>query len=158
MRGTTIPTTLLAVLALGGCGSDHEAHGAPAAGGHVHDPLFGGTLVELGEHFANLELVFDPRTGTLTLYLLGAHADGVVKGAQERLDLLVEADGARLELAATPQTSALADNQVGRSSQFAVQDDRLKGLASFVLTVRRVELLGSAFTDVVVRYPEESHG
>ena len=158
MHRTTIPLSLLALIALGGCGSGHDAHGAPSTAGHAHSPLFGGTLVELGEHFANLELVFDAGTGTITLYLLSAHADGVVKGAQERIDLLVETGGSRLELAATPRTSALADNAPGKSSQFQAQDDRLKGLASFTLTVRRVELLGSAFTDVVVRYPEETHG
>jgi hypothetical protein len=162
MHGTTLPPTLFALFALGGCGSGHDAPGAPgapgapAAAGHVHSPLFGGTLVELGEHFANLELVFDPETGTITLYLLSAHADGVVKGAQERIDVLVEVAGTRLELAATPRTSALADNSVGSSSQFQVQDDRLKGQASFALTARRIELLGSVFTDVVVRYPQET--
>ncbi|MBN8247777.1 MAG: hypothetical protein J0L84_10080, partial [Verrucomicrobia bacterium] len=51
----------------------HEGH-SHAAGGHAHQPKYGGTLIELGEHEGNVELVFDAAAGRLSLYVLDAHA------------------------------------------------------------------------------------
>lgn len=145
---TLLLPALLALVV--GCG-DHDhghAHDGDGGGGHSHEPLFGGALVELGDHFANLEVLHDPETGTLDLYLLDGHATKAVKGPQVEMALRVSAGGAVHELVAAPQVSALAGNEVGSSSHFRVQDDVLVGLTEFELTVPRVEALGDVFQDV----------
>lgn len=143
---TLLGPALLALIA--GCGDHDHAHDAGGGGGHSHDPLFGGTLVELGDHFANLEVLHDPHAGTLDLYLLDGHAAKAVKGPQVEMALRIEIEGVVHDLVAAPQVSELAGNEVGSSSHFRVQSDILLGLTEFELTVSRVEVLGDVFQDV----------
>lgn len=147
-------TALIAALgaALAGCGHG-DGHGGGA--GHGHAPLYGGTLVELGDHYANLEVVFDPDAGRLTLYLLDAHADGAVKGPQTEIPLTLTAGERTLDLAALPVVSALAGNEVGSSSEFAVAEPGLVGLERFELAIPTVEVRGQTFRDVRYRHPPE---
>ena len=143
--------TALALFCLSSCGGD-EAVVSPAAG-HAHHARFGGALVELGEHFANLEVAYRPDAGEISLYLLDAHAESVVKGAQREIPVEVTIAGGKVALAALPRVSVLAQNEVGSSSEFFVADERLRNLASFDLVVRRVEVLGTTFTDVSFHHP-----
>ena len=57
-----------------------EAHaGHNHSHGHVHTAPHGGTLVELGNHAYNVELLRDPATGKLTAWILDAHAENFIR-------------------------------------------------------------------------------
>lgn len=149
---STLRTHALLWLALlSGCGGSSTPAGAPEAppAHHGHQPLFGGTLVELGEHAANLEVLFDGDAGELTFYLLDAHAERAVKGPQVELPFSVTAGDRTFELSAQPEVSELAGNSVGASSRFSVRDERLEGLEHLSLRIPEVQLQGLVFRDVV---------
>lgn len=134
-------------LALTSCGA-HDDAAAGGGGGHSHDPLFGGTLVELGDHFANLEVVYDGEVGAIDLYLLDGHAEKAVKGPQVQMALTLTEGETTHELVAEPQVSELAGNEVGSSSRFKVVGEELKGLDAFDMVVGRIEIMGSIFENV----------
>ena len=59
--------TIVAVAACSGSEAGHEGHDHAAGEehSHAHSAKFGGTLVELGDHFANIELTNDVNAETL---------------------------------------------------------------------------------------------
>ena len=62
--------------------SDHAAHDhdkKTAHSAHDHTAPHGGTLIEIGEHAYNLELVRDNTAGKLTAYVLDGHAEDFVR-------------------------------------------------------------------------------
>ncbi len=82
---------LVFVLVLAGCGNEEpeEVH-EERAEAHVHEAPHGGALHEIGDHFANVELLFDSRQGKLTLFVLGSHAETAVRIKQKSLAVEVE--------------------------------------------------------------------
>src|SRR5690349_2906424 len=72
--------------------SDHQPHAH--AHHHHHTAPHGGTLVELGEHAFNLELVRDEPTGALIAYVLDAHAENFVRLPLRTIELVVTINGA----------------------------------------------------------------
>ena len=71
-------------LSLIGCSDHAHEHGSL----HVHQPLRGGVLYELGKHGSghNLELVTNGK-GQLELFVLDAHAENYVRISQKQIDL-----------------------------------------------------------------------
>jgi hypothetical protein len=84
---------------------------------HHHRAPHGGTLIELGEEAAHLELVIDRRSGGLAVYVLDGEAERAVKVAQPQLDVTLEGAPARVVLRAA--ANVLTGETVGNSSQFA---------------------------------------
>ncbi|MEZ6015405.1 MAG: hypothetical protein R3F49_09850 [Planctomycetota bacterium] len=153
---------LLAAAALVACDGKQELataeHGQAEEHAHVHEPMFGGALVELGDHVANLEVLLAPETGELTIYLLDGHASNTVRAAQETLALTVEPEGGEpFALTLKQVASALSGEKVGDSSTYKVQDDRLKGLDHLHGDVASVEMLGTTFKDIEVSWPAGEH-
>lgn len=142
--------TLGLAAALAACGEDHHDHdGHDHGGGHAHAAQFGGEVVELGDHFANLEVVHDGAAGTLAVYCMDGHNENTVRSSTAALKVTVEgADGATFELTLAPDVSELTGNKAGASSLFRVSDERLKGLDHLHGTVASVEVLGTTFEDV----------
>ena len=134
--------------------SDH-AHGHDHHP-HHHTAPHGGTLVELGDHQFNLELVRDGTTGTLTLYVLDAHAENFVRVALREIPLLATVDGMPrpLSLAATANTAT--GETVGDTSQFSGQAEWLKTAEKFGVKIPALEIRGAAFADVTFTFPEGS--
>lgn len=157
------PTTfaLLAAAALFACGGhdhDHDGHTEGEEHAHVHEPMFGGALVELGDHEANLELVLDAEAGELAVYLLDGHATNTVRSAQETLELTVEPEGGDpYTLTLAQVASALTGETVGDSAKYQVRDDRLKGLADLHGDVKSITMRGATYTDVEVSWPAGEH-
>ena len=126
------------------CGGDHEGHHH----GHHHDPMFGGNLIELGNHAHNLELVHDNATGTLDAYTLGGHADKLIKIAQE--SILISLDQASsppvlIELKAV--SDEISKDTVGNSSHFAATLDSLKTNA-LKGKIQKIEIQGVTYSEV----------
>lgn len=123
---------------------------APAGGGgHGHKAPNGGQLVELGEHFAQLEFVAGG--GRLTLYVLDGHASGALRIEQREVAVDVGSPGGapkRLLLAAT--ANALTGEKPGDSSQF---DAPFENAAAFEGVVEAIQIKGQSFKAVKFRYP-----
>jgi len=114
---------------------------------HHHEAPHGGMLVELGEHVANLELVLDASTGSLTAYVLDGHADQPIRLEQKELVL----KGKALSVALQAVGSPLTGEKPGDTSQFAGQSDGLKGAKEFDAAVVRIVIKGREFSDVPLR-------
>ena len=56
---------------------------------HTHDPLFGGVLVELGNHEFNIEFVVEPTESQAAAYVLDGHATDFVRVSLESFDVLL---------------------------------------------------------------------
>lgn len=149
--------TLLSILLYSffsaGCGGSH-AHDEEEHE-HVHEPMFGGQLIECGDHEGNVELVADTEDGELVFYLLDGHAVDVVRSARESIDVEVVVGGETLSLKAAAQANPLTGDSVGDSSQFSVQHDKLKGAASFTGTIKAVDIQGSTYEGLTFEYPAE---
>lgn len=108
---------------------------------HAHQAPNGGTLVELGHHQFNLELLHDPAAGTLTVHVLNDHANGIVRLDALELPVVLRVDGAERRLILRPVENRLSSETAGDSSVFSAQADWLRpasGLEGFfpAITIR----------------------
>lgn len=133
---------LVIALAFGACAK----HDSPAGGGgHAHKAPHGGTLLELGEHAYNLELVRDPAAGKLTVYVLDGHAENFIRIATPGVDVTAFAAGGRQTLTLRPVANPVTGETVGNTSQFEAQADWLKSSASLNGEIAALEIRGSKF-------------
>jgi hypothetical protein len=116
-------------------------------GGHHHDAPHGGILVELGEHFANLELILDATTGTVTGYVLDGHADQAIRIEQKEIVLRGRTADVTLQAVGSPLTG----EKPGDSSQFEGRSEALKGTKEFDGTIVRIVVKGRELTNVPLR-------
>lgn len=150
-----------------GCSKHDEAHeksGTMAEehsdeGGHTHEPLIeGGSLIELGDHEANLEVHLKPETGVLEIYLVDGHATDYVRSSQPTLAVTVQQEGASPYTITLAQVaSTLSGEKVGDSSKYQTQDDRLKGVTDFHGKVASVSMQGSTYANVEIAWPAGEH-
>ncbi len=121
---------------------------------HEHAAPHGGTLVELGEEAAHVEIVFDRKAGRLVAYLLDGEAEASVRSRQpeiaarvERLDVsgrpLVGV--APLDLALLAVGDPLTGESPGDTSRFEGAHEELAGLARLRGVLDRVEVKGRSF-------------
>ena len=140
---------MLAITALSACGNKSEhAHGA-----HVHKAPHGGTLVELGEHSYNLELVRDNAAGKLTAYVLDGHAEKFVRIKATTIDLIAMPGGKFTRVALKAVANSATGETVGDTSQFEAQADWLKDAGEFAGIVT-VEIQGKNFEKVEYALPK----
>lgn len=143
----------LAALPAVGCGDghdhDHDHDHAPASA-HAHAAPRGGVLVALGEHAANVEVVFDPAAGKLQAFLLDGCAEKPVRVKADGIAVALTTPAVELRL--LPVASALTGETVGDTSAFEAADSRLVGLKSLDGTIREVTVAGTVFRDVAFRY------
>ena len=129
-----------------------SASASPAAT-HAHTAPHGGTLVELGEEFAHVELVLDPVVGRLTAFILDGEAERSVRIAQPAIAMTVSTEdgrSVRVELQAAAQL--LTGETRGDCSQFtgvasALMSTRLSSGSIENLTVRGLTFHDIAFGD-----------
>ena len=123
---------------------------AQADAPHQHHAPHGGTLVELGDEFAHVELVLDPSNGSLTAYVLDGEAEESVRLKQPSLKLSIDAQGSRpalvVELAA--QANILTGETVGDSSEFSVTTSSLIGVRMVSGHLGEIVVKGMEFRDV----------
>jgi len=146
---------ILTVVFAVACGGEAPppAAGTTAAAdneGHAHTAPHGGALVELGEHFAFLEVVLDGDAGRVTVYVLDGEAEKAVRITQPTLNLTFEAPtalaGHNLVLAAKANT--LTGETVGDTSEFVMTSPALKGHTTFTARIGEVTVKGQAFKDL----------
>jgi hypothetical protein len=136
----------LAIMAFAGCGKRSD-HASDKPGEHAHKAPHGGTLVELGEHAYNLELVRDNATGKLTAYVLDGHAENFVRIKAPSIELVAMPGGKFTPLSLKAVANSGTGETVGDTSQFEGQADWLRtgGGFSGILTV---EIRGAKFDQV----------
>jgi len=124
-------------------GCTREPVPAPAADGdhaderthNAHDPQMGGRLVEIGEHFAQVEFVLEPATGTLTAYVWDGHVHHNVKVGTKTIEVRIDGRNVTLEHV------ELGDKFVGRS-------DMLKGARRLKGSIPKLVVMGETFKGV----------
>jgi hypothetical protein len=138
---------LLSALAACGHKEDHADHDHSAHAAHVHIAPHGGTLVEIGEHAYNLELLRDATTGKLTAWMLDGHAESFVRIQAQTLELIAMPGGKFTPLTLHAVANPSTGETVGDTSQFEVQADWLKTTANFS-GIFTVEIKGTKFEKV----------
>ncbi|TAJ20817.1 MAG: hypothetical protein EPO68_05805 [Planctomycetota bacterium] len=146
-RLPSLAAQVLALLAIASCGGEAPAP-APSSGGHVHVAPNGGKLIELGDHVANLELLYDRSSGKLRVHVLDAHAEAHVR--IQAPELVLVRDGAP-PIALHALGSDLSGETVGDSSRFeGVLADTP---AAWTAQLSAIEVRGVRFANVAIRYP-----
>jgi hypothetical protein len=145
---------LALLLTLAGCSAeaDHDPE-------HAHTAPRGGLLVELADHEAHAELLFDADAGRVTLYLLDGHAENPLRSAQAAIDLQLDAlgdAGGPLTLALLPVASDLSGETAGDTSRFEAEASALTGAEAFAGRIARVELRGASYADVPFAWPPDA--
>lgn len=125
---------------------DEHAH-------HHHVAPHGGTLVELGEHQFALEFVRDAEAGTLTLYVLDAHAENFVRLPVKVIEVAFDVKGRAEKLTLAAVANELSGETVGDTSQFTAQADWLKREGEFAGRIVGIEIRGAEFKDVAFTFP-----
>ncbi len=134
---------------LAGCPkSPDHALPAVAPGGHAHIAPHGGTLVALGEHSFNLELVRDGDLGKLSAYVLDGHAENFVRITLTSFEVVAIAGGERRPLVLRAVANSATGETVGDTSQFEAQADWLKKVAKFPGSIPYLEIRGTTFQNV----------
>lgn len=137
---------------------DHDDHA------HVHEAPRGGTLIELGDHAANVELLIDAERKVFALYALDAHAENAAKLTQAEVEITVLAskqgtkekqlDDFTLKLTATANENT--GEKVGDTSQFQVGLEALKGLTEFEGVIKSITIKGATYNDVKFKLKPKS--
>ena len=128
-------------------GHDHADHDHGAHAKHVHTAPHGGTLVEIGEHAYNLELLRDPATGKLTAWVLDGHAENFVRIKSRTLELVAMPGGKFTPLSLAGVANPATGETAGDTSQFEVQADWLKTADAFS-GIFTIEIKGTKFEKV----------
>lgn len=151
--------TIIAVAACSGSEAGHEGHDHAAGEGHAHSAKFGGTLVELGDHFANIELTHDAEDGTVKLYTYDAHAEGSQRSTTKAPVLTIKphGDDVGFEVTLAPRVSKTSGETVGDSSLFTGQHDSIKGLDHFMVVLSEISLKGETFKGIEFLHPADAH-
>jgi hypothetical protein len=117
--------------------------------GHEHHPPHGGTLIELGDEAAHIEVVLDRSAGSLTAYVLDGEAEESVRIPQHSLDLVIDgpqAAGRVLQLAA--RANVLTGETVGDSSEFSATDKTLQTTGRIKGQVSHIQVRGQVFDGI----------
>jgi len=125
---------------------------------HEHHPPHHGTLVELGEEFAHVELLLDSSTGGLTAFVLDGEAENPVEISQPFLLIKAKDKGGSFTVKLKPVASPLTGETAGNTSQFQGSSPRLKGVDKFEGTIIRIKAKGTDFKNVWFLYPEGNEG
>lgn len=130
---------------LSACAKKTDATGKN--GEHAHTAPHGGTLVELGEHAYNVELLRDRAAGKLTAWVLGSHAENFVRIKSPTIELVAMPNGQYTPLSLRAVAAPATGETVGDSSQFEAQADWLKTADEFAGIIT-VEIKGTKFEKV----------
>ncbi len=152
-----VASVLAAVMAIlvAGCGGESKSdHAAGPGHGHSHQPKYGGTLVELGEHQGNLEFVRDADAGRLTAYVLDAHAGNFVRVPLASFTLATTIAGKAETLVLAPVANAATGEKPGDTSQFEASAGWLKNSPVFDAVLPQITVRGTTFKDVRFNFPK----
>jgi hypothetical protein len=123
-----------------------SATSAPAE--HEHHAPHGGSLVEIGEEFAHLELVLDPDEGKLTIYALDGEAEKSVRLKQSSIAMGIVDQGSTVNVELLAVANVLSGETIGDSSQFEAVIDSLRTAKKFQGEFAAVTIKGQTFEHV----------
>ena len=146
-----VPWIAVALVVLPACGEKEHRHAPASVGRHVHTALHGGTLVEIGDHAYNLELLLDPAAGRLTAWVLDAHAENFVRLRPPTIELTVTAGGDQQALTLAAVANSATGETVGDTSQFEAQAAWLKGATGLAGSIGALEIKGAKFERIAFR-------
>ena len=149
-----LATALLCTLAACAKKDEHAGHDHSAHAQHAHAAPHGGTLIELGEHAFNVELVRDVATGKLTAYLLDGHAENFVRVSAPSFEITATVAGAKQTLTLVAVANAATGEKVGATSQFEATADWLKTTAGFNGVITALTIRDNAFKGVAFTFPQ----
>ena len=115
---------------------------------HVHHAAHGGTLIEVGAHQANLEVVCDREVGSMLVYICGPHAERPVRLAVEQIAINCAIGEDSFATVLQAQANALSQETIGDSATYAVTDERLKTTQPIRVTVPKLTIFGQEFKDI----------
>jgi predicted small lipoprotein YifL len=145
----------VAALACGGEAPETVPPSTTAAAddeGHAHTAPHGGVLVEVGDHFAFLEVVLDPDAGSLTAYVLDGEAEKALRIAQPSISLTFETPSsvAKQTLILAAKANVLTGETVGDTSEFSIIHPAFKGQTMLSARVAELTVKGQTFKDLAV--------
>jgi len=147
-RGVRIVFASLSLLALASCVKKQEPAPSVPAEHHAHVAPHGGTLVEVGEHQFNVELVHDADDGRLTAYVLDAHAEDFVRLPIRGFAIIALVNGHRESLPMAAVGNPVTGETVGDTAEFSGVADWLKGRVAFDACIPAIDIRGTTFKDV----------
>lgn len=150
-----ILTTVLVAGALSACskkdGTAHDDHArdvAEAHGHHEHVAPHGGTLVEVGEHAFNIEIVHHAEDGRLTAYILDAHAENFVRLPIQGFAVIALVNGRRESLPMAAVGNPVTGETIGDTAEFAAFAEWLKGRVAFDAYIPAIDIRGTTYENV----------
>ena len=148
----TLATVLLCGFSACAKKDEHAGHNHSAHAKHVHTAPHGGTLIELGEHAFNLELVRDAAAGKLTAYILDGHAESFVRVSAPSFEIIATVAGAKQKLTLVAVANAATGEKVGATSQFEATADWLKNTATFEGVINGLTIRDNPFKGVPFKF------
>jgi hypothetical protein len=131
------------------CGPGACRTAAASRGRHEHAAPRGGTLVELGDELAHVELVLDRGQGRLVAYVLDGKAEAGVRVAQAQLAVWIRrTDRSEVRLLLTPVANPLTGETPGDTSQFEAHAEPLRGLPELAGRIEELNVKGTLFRHV----------
>lgn len=144
---------LSVTLWLTGCGDPNHAHSSGGGGGHRHQSVHGGVAVELGNHQFHLDFLHDPANGTLSAWVMDAHAENFVRVPLKSFAIHIATADQTNTLTLSAVAQASTGETVGDTSQFRGEAPWLKGLTQFSAQIDAIEIRGQRFANLAFRYP-----
>ena len=170
MKRKTIILLTVAVALVFGCrdGQEHEhvhadgsthshgegAHSHGEADGHAHTAKFGGTLVELGEHQYQMEIVRDAESGEMKAWLMDGHAENYVRIKADAFDVTASVGGKTETLAFMATPNSATGETVGDTSYFEAQAEWVKTTPEFDSQIVSIEVRGAKFENLKFHFPK----
>jgi hypothetical protein len=112
-----------------------------------------GLLVDVGDDFAHVELVFDSVQGTLSAYVLDGEAEEVVPLKQSTILVRLMKPARTLKLKAV--VSPLNGEKLGATSSYALTDLSLKDLSHLQGVLLSVDFNGQVFKNLTFQFPSK---
>ncbi|MDZ4859439.1 MAG: hypothetical protein SGI88_10710 [Candidatus Hydrogenedentes bacterium] len=121
---------------------------------HAHTAPHGGTLVMLGDHVANVELVLNPTIGALTAFILDGEAENAVPLSAPGLPVVITLEGQEPQtLTLAPAENVLTGETKESTSQFTAQFDALKGATAFKGSIPELTIYGVTMKNIAFEFP-----
>lgn len=141
---------LTSLLFAAGCSEPRDHGKISNHADHNHTAPHGGTLIKLGHHAYNVELLRDNAAGKLTAWVLDAHAEDFIRIAAPTIELVAVHEQQSTLLVLQAVAYPATGEKVGDTSQFEVQADWLKTAGEFSGTIT-LEIKGTKFEKVPYR-------
>lgn len=125
----------------------HAGHNHAHGSGHVHKPLMGGELVEVGDHQFNLEFKYDAARGVLQAWVLDAHAENFVRVGMAAFDVQEEG-GERRTITLRAVGNDITGEKIGDTSSFEGAAPWLNDIKHFDGVVKAIKVRDLEFRDI----------